>query len=156
MSELMLDDERKMDQVNPFATDGPGAWSNPYPYSPAEPVVIKENSMWDSADVSPMCLSGISAGGICDNPPANCPISRALEPTREIVPDAAEAGSLDSLYGTTLIPKEQVPNLVPRYCDGVGHECSGRTKGGAATPFPWSVLLLILLILSGLLALAMR
>lgn len=143
MSASMLSDDRKMDQVNPFATGGPGAWSNPYPYTAPGP--DKESaSMWDTADVSPMCLSDISAGGICENPIANCPMARALEPTREIVPDADEAGSLDALYGTKLIPKEPVPTLAPRYCaDG---ECPTK-KAMNSWWFPLVIIVLIAIVL---------
>ena len=141
----MLSDTRKMDQINPFAKDGPGAWSAPYDFAPSTP--LKEGpSMWDSvADVSPMCLADISAGGICENPIANCPMSRALEPTREIEPDADEAGSLDSLYGTKLIPKEKLPVLVPRY----GGHSSTRMSSSS-----WLVILVFILI--ALLVLARR
>jgi hypothetical protein len=145
----MLSDERKMNQINPFVTDEPGAWSAPYPYAPAAPVPDKE-AMWAPVEISPMCLSDISAGGICENPPANCPISRALEPTREIEPDYVEAGSLDSLYGTKLVPKETVPTLVPRYC--VGHDCTSKKTGGRS----WILFIVIALLLLLLFVIARR
>ena len=110
----MIDDENKMNQVNPFAVTGPGAWSNPYPFAQKGPgPQIKETP----EEPSPMCLSYITADGFSSDAVNSCPLKRALEPTREIEPDIG-TGSLDALYGNTLVPKENIPILVPRYFDG--------------------------------------
>lgn len=94
----MLDDENKMNLVNPFVTTGPGAWSNPYPFAKrALETPIKEAP----EEPSPMCLADISGNRLFG--PGTCPLNRPLEPTRSIEPDLNQAGFIDTLYGT---PKE--------------------------------------------------
>ncbi len=140
----MLDDENKMNQLNPFAVTGPGAWSNPYPFAAKGPgPLIKETP----EEPSPMCLSDITAGGCAApiGPVISCPIKRALEPTREIEPDIG-TGSLDALYGNTLVPKENNPLLVPRYCD-TGDGCTKKTFSiMSEMKNPWVLLFIFVLI----------
>ena len=67
----------------------PGAWSNPYPFE-------SHSSHKESADKlssekkSPICDGHISAGdntiALCKPTPPNCPMSRYLEPQRDINP----------------------------------------------------------------------
>jgi hypothetical protein len=109
----MLNDQNKMNFINPFAVTGPGAWSNPYPFAAKGPPV-KEHV--EKPEPSPACLANITASG-CSAPinPVSCPLNRPLEPTREIEPDLVSSGYLDSLYGTKLIPREAPVILAPRY-----------------------------------------
>ena len=131
----MLNDENKMNLMNPYAVTGPGAWSNPYPFAEKGPAPqFKETPV----EPSPMCLSDITAGGCAGTVSVSCPIKRSLEPTREIEPDIG-TGYLDGLYGTTLVPKEQNPILVPRYCDGT-HECKKKSEN-------WIFLVIIFVII---------
>ncbi len=101
----MLDDENKMNHLNPFVTNGPGAWSNPYPLgAPSAPTPA-------SAFVggpSPLCLSNITAGADeCFDSPSVCPMKRSVEPERNIDPDVG-TGFLDALYGNFVIPSVSV------------------------------------------------
>jgi len=132
----MIDDEKKMNQVNPFATSGPGAWSNPYPFAPKGPLIEQESRL-DSSEPSPMCLADISCSAPFEDP-ISCPLKRPLEPTREFEPDIG-TGSLDALYGNTLVPKEKNPVLVPRFCD-TGDGCTVKKSNW------WVILVLILAI----------
>ena len=136
----MLDDENKLNFVNPFAVSGPGTWSKPSPFAKKGPgPSVKETPEEPSA----MSLSDISGSG--NMPTFDCPLKRPMEPTREIEPDVG-TGSLDALYGTTLVPKENNPFLVPRYCD-TGDGCTKKTFGiMSEMKNPWVLLFIFVLI----------
>lgn len=124
MSALMLSDENTLNDINPFVIDGPGAWRKPFGFAPA--VVDKDRitcdsygcsiktqsgDTWEPMSEKPTCQWGINAqtNGSLDAPscfppknPVSCPMSRALEPTQEFIPD---------LY--TLLPyKQPIPKAL--------------------------------------------
>jgi hypothetical protein len=110
-SYMMLSDENTLDNINPFVTGGPGAISKPFGYAPSAP--IKDSGTWDPTQSKPLCEWGVQAnsngsflteGCLPPKNPQTCYMERALEPTRDIVPD---------LY--TLIPyKEPIPKSLQR------------------------------------------
>jgi hypothetical protein len=128
---------------------GPGAWSKPYPFASQGPSQRKTASVL-SDEPSPMCLADITAGGGCGSPldpVMTCPLNRALEPTREIEPDVG-TGSLDALYGNIVIPKENNPLLVPRYCDGDAVGCqAGSSSSSLGGRSSWWILLALIVLL---------
>lgn len=134
----MLNDENKLDFINPFQTNGPGSWSNPHAFAPAAAAHPGKGGVFDAPDdVSPMYLADISVG----SPRGQCFLHRPLEPTREIEPDAG-TGSLDALYGNFVIPKDKNPTLVPRYCDTA--DGGGCAKKGVAGGHHWVFVLLFI------------
>jgi hypothetical protein len=146
----MIDDENKMNILNPFAIGGslPGARSDPYPFAKRStrddgPKFVndgiekgvfhayKDVSFYAPEEESAACLAGITAGQACGvqtTSVKSCPLMRPLEPSREIEPDAG-TGFLDGLYGNTLVTRDRVPVLVPRYCD-TGDGCTKKSAGG--------------------------
>jgi hypothetical protein len=144
----MIDDENKMNILNPYAIGGslPGARSDPYPFAKGvtrgEKFVndgiekgvfhaYKDVSFYAPDEESAACLAGITAGQACGvqtTSVKSCPLMRPLEPSREIEPDAG-TGFLDGLYGNTLVTRDKVPVLVPRYCD-TGDGCTKKSADG--------------------------
>lgn len=177
MSSLdMLDDENKMNIVNPYAFSGslPGAKSDPYAFGPktnrASEFVndgigkgifhaYKDASFYEPEEESPACLFGITAGescGVQTTSVKSCPLMRPLEPSREIEPDVG-TGFLDGLYGNTLLTRDKVPVLVPRYCDS-GDGCTKKSADGrlGSGDFGSGFNVLLLVVLIALIALACR
>ena len=128
MSELMLDDARALNNINPFVTHGPGASNKPYGFAHKVPdkdqitcdsygCSAPKNAQFEPFEPSPLCSWGIHAqtNGSLDAPtclpkknPVSCPMGRALEPTQEFLPD---------LY--TLIPyRGSVPKELASATDG--------------------------------------
>lgn len=124
MSALMLSDQNALNQINPFAVSGPGAWRKPFGFAPAAPnkdkitcddygcsIKTQSGDPWEPKQEKPECLAGIFAhdnsnlglyqGCLPPKNPVSCPLSRAAEPTQEFIPD---------LY--TLIPYKD-PDPVP-------------------------------------------
>ena len=109
MSALMLSDENTLNDINPFMIGGPGAWRKPYGFAPAAPdkdritcdaygcsIMTESGDKWEPKLQKPACNWGINAqtNGSLDAPscfppknPVSCPMSRALEPTQEFLPD---------------------------------------------------------------------
>ncbi len=108
---MMLSDENTLDDINPFVTGGPGAKSKPFGY--ASKSKIKDSGTWDTVQSKDLCEWGIQAnsngsflteGCLPPKNPQPCYMDRAIEPTRDIVPD---------LY--TLIPyKEPIPKSLQK------------------------------------------
>ena len=119
MSALMLSDENTLNDINPFVIGGPGAWRKPFGFAPAAPdkdqitcdgygcsIKTESGDKWEPKTENKIaCKWGITSqtNGSLDAPscfppknPVSCPMSRALEPTQEFIPD---------LY--TLLPYKQ-------------------------------------------------
>ena len=119
MSALMLSDENTLNDINPFVVGGPGAWRKPFGFAPAAPdkdritcdaygcsIKTESGDKWEPRTENKIaCNWGITSqtNGSLDAPscfppknPVSCPMSRALEPTQEFIPD---------LY--TLLPYKQ-------------------------------------------------
>lgn len=88
----MLSDQAIIDNINPFVVRPnmslPGTWSNPYDFGhytdiTGLPMMDKEDD-----EKSPICSYGITAGDktidFCSELEPNCPMSRMLEPKRNI------------------------------------------------------------------------
>ena len=91
----MLSNINAINRINPFVIEGPGGWRKPYDFSPSESVEDVE-PMWESDPELPGCEWGMTTADSSSwlkeqcKPPKNpvyCPMSRPLEPTREIIPD---------------------------------------------------------------------
>jgi hypothetical protein len=82
-----------MNKINTFIVGDqmslPGAWSNPYPFE-SHSSHKESASELSSEEQSPICDGHISAGdntiALCKPSPPNCPMSRYLEPQRDINP----------------------------------------------------------------------
>lgn len=92
MSKYMLDDQKTIDDVNPFVQEDfslPGTWSDPYEFVSYENVP-EEASTLDKDTKSPLCETMGSLGDYtiasCNPREPNCPMSRPLEPERLIDP----------------------------------------------------------------------
>ena len=131
MSALMLSDENTLNDINPFVVGGPGAWRKPFGFAPAAPdkdritcdaygcsIKTESGDKWEPRTENKIaCNWGITSqtNGSLDAPscfppknPVSCPMSRALEPTQEFIPD---------LY--TLIPyKQPVPKALQQQKQG--------------------------------------
>lgn len=70
MSELMIDDTLRMNNINPFWDEPPGAWSKPYKYTPTVQNVIERE---------PQEL-GVNNRGV----EYACDLKRSLYPKRNI------------------------------------------------------------------------
>jgi hypothetical protein len=115
----MLSDENTLNDINPFVVGGPGAWRKPFGFAPAAPdkdritcdaygcsIKTESGDKWEPRTENKIaCNWGITSqtNGSLDAPscfppknPVSCPMSRALEPTQEFIPD---------LY--TLLPYKQ-------------------------------------------------
>jgi len=127
MSALMLSDENTLNDINPFVVGGPGAWRKPFGFAPAAPdkdkitcdaygcsINTESGDKWEPrTENKTACKWGITSqtNGSLDAPscfppknPVSCPMSRALEPTQEFIPD---------LY--TLIPyNEPIPKSLQK------------------------------------------
>jgi hypothetical protein len=132
MSALMLSDENTLNDINPFVVGGPGAWRKPFGFAPAAPdkdritcgaygcfIKTESGDKWEpKTENKIICNWGITSqtNGSLDAPscfppknPISCPMSRALEPTQEFIPD---------LY--TLIPyKQPIPKSLQQQGDMV-------------------------------------
>jgi hypothetical protein len=100
----MLSESNLIDQVNPFLTNMPGAWSNPYPFAggyndPEEEEFLEQ-------DESPACDIASSAGdnqvSWCKPGTPNCPMARELEPTQRVDPDISYKDRGDVIIGSDL------------------------------------------------------
>ena len=109
MSALMLSDQNTLNDINPFVVGGPGAWRKPFGFAPSAPdkdritcdaygcsIKTQSGDKWEPKLQQPACNWGITAqtNGSLDAPscfppknPVSCPMSRALEPTQEFIPD---------------------------------------------------------------------
>ena len=109
MSALMLSDQNTLNDINPFVVGGPGAWRKPFGFAPSAPdkdritcdaygcsIKTQSGDKWEPKLQQPACNWGINAqtNGSLDAPscfppknPVSCPMSRALEPTQELIPD---------------------------------------------------------------------
>ena len=90
MSRYMLDDQKTIDDVNPFVQEDfslPGTWSDPYEFAP---YTQAEEDTPDKEEKSPICatMGAIGDGTIetCNPRDPNCPMSRPLVPERLIDP----------------------------------------------------------------------
>jgi hypothetical protein len=70
MSQLMLDDEMTINDINPFVNCPPGAWSRPYKYASNVTNIIEQE---------PEFLTGDNRGV-----EFRCPLNRPLYPERNI------------------------------------------------------------------------
>ena len=91
MSKYMLDDQRTIDDVNPFVQDDfslPGTWSDPYEFAPYKPE--EESVVIDKETKDPLCdimgTLGDRTIETCNPRKPNCPMSRPLVPERLIDP----------------------------------------------------------------------
>jgi hypothetical protein len=83
MSELMLDDEKTINDINPFVLDPPG--SSRKPNDIVKPIIIKEESMFDNNEGSPICDYAVANNlAMCEPSVKNCPLNRPLHPMRNI------------------------------------------------------------------------
>lgn len=69
----------------------PGTWSDPYPFSAKSIQQHKEKiPEFETEYISPICEAHLTAGhktiDMCKPSPPNCPMSRPLEPQRDINP----------------------------------------------------------------------
>lgn len=83
MSVLMLDDENTINDINPFVLDPPG--SSRKPNDIVNPIIIKEESMFDNIEGSPICDYAVANNlSMCEPTEKNCPLNRPLHPKRNI------------------------------------------------------------------------
>ena len=96
----MLSDSEIIDNVNPFVDYPPGAWSEPYPFSP---YMKLPEQPFKEQDPSPACQTQATAGDKqtewCKPREPNCPIHRELEPTQRADPDISYEARGDVPYG---------------------------------------------------------
>lgn len=96
----MLSDSEIIDNVNPFVDYPPGAWSEPYPFSP---YMKLPEQLFKEQDPSPACQTQSTAGDKqtewCKPRKPNCPIHRELEPTQRADPDISYEARGDVPYG---------------------------------------------------------
>ena len=96
----MLSDSDIIDNVNPFVDYPPGAWSEPYPFSP---YMALPDQPFEVQDSSPACEMQTTAGDKqidwCKPGTPNCPMSRELEPTQRAEPDISYEARGDVPYG---------------------------------------------------------
>lgn len=87
----MLSDQAIIDNINPFVVRPhmslPGTWSNPYDFAKVSGIQVSHMDKEDF-EKSPICSYGITAGDktidFCSDLEPNCPMSRMLEPKRNI------------------------------------------------------------------------
>ncbi len=88
-SKTMLCDKNLINDINPFWSNPPGTWSDPYAYAKAGG--NDSLSVEDTIEKSPICNWGVTAGdntvSLCDPPfkfpkKKSCPMSRPLVPTQ--------------------------------------------------------------------------
>lgn len=105
MSELMLDDEKTINDINPFVLDPPG--SSRKPNDVVKPIIIKEESMFDNNEGSPICDYAVANNlSMCEPSVKNCPLNRPLHPKRNI-----DAGFTQDLIKTkTTVKKDTKTN----------------------------------------------
>ena len=134
-SDIMLNDEYALDNINPFIINGPGGWRKPYGFSPGVPdkdqvqcdsygcsiptpqpelenqTYIEKKvstSPWEPVDKTPLCPWGITAqtNGSLDAPSCRSPENPVSCPMYRAIEPTQEF--LPDLY--TLIPyKEPLP-----------------------------------------------
>ena len=83
-----------INKINPFVMNDaneinlPGTWSDPFPFAAKAKTKTKNTSFdLDKEYTSPICEAHRGAGvRFCDKTPPNCPMSRPLEPQRDINP----------------------------------------------------------------------
>jgi hypothetical protein len=96
----MLSDSDIIDQVNPFVSNMPGAWSKPYDF--AHYKELKEPDFEPGME-DPSCEIALTAGDKqidwCQPRKPNCPMHRELEPTQRVDPDISYEQRGDVLYG---------------------------------------------------------
>lgn len=88
----MISDQALIDNINPFVVRPhmslPGTWSDPYNFDKYDIKETISNNTLDKEYVSPICSYGITAGDrtidFCTDLEPNCPMSRMLEPKRNI------------------------------------------------------------------------
>jgi hypothetical protein len=95
----MLSESDLIDQVNPFLSNMPGAWSKPY--SPDGYMKIEDQD--EEEDESPACEMATTAGDKqidwCKPGEPNCPMNRELEPTQRADPDISYSDRGDVPFG---------------------------------------------------------
>jgi hypothetical protein len=100
----MLSESNLIDQVNPFLSNMPGAWSNPYPF--AGGYMNPEEEQFQEQDESPACDMASSAGdrqvSWCNPGTPNCPMARELEPTQRVDTDISYKDRGDVIIGSDL------------------------------------------------------
>jgi hypothetical protein len=87
-------DEVLLNKINTFVVGKemslPGAWSNPYPFDSHSSDKETPEQGLPSEELSPICDGHIAAGdntiALCKPTKPNCPMSRYLEPQRDINP----------------------------------------------------------------------
>lgn len=88
----MLSDQALIDDINPFVVRPhmslPGTWSDPYDFDKYDIKESVSDNTLDKEYISPICSYGITAGDrtidFCTDLEPNCPMSRMLEPKRNI------------------------------------------------------------------------
>ena len=99
----MLSESNLIDQVNPFLSNMPGAWSNPYQF---DSYMKMDDDKFQEQDESPACAIASSAGdkqvSWCKPGTPNCPMSRELEPTQRVDPDISYKDRGDVIIGSDL------------------------------------------------------
>jgi hypothetical protein len=108
----MLSDSEIIDNVNPFVYYPPGAWSNPYPFSP---YMTLPDKPFEVQDPSSACETQTTAGDRqidwCKPRQPNCPIHRELEPTQRADPDISYEARGDVPYGELNIKNDGGPKF---------------------------------------------
>ena len=106
-----------MNKINTFVVGDqmslPGAWSNPYPFESHSSDKESADEL-SSEEQSPICVGHISAGdntiALCKPSPPNCPMSRYLEPQRDINPGMWYYNKIQKQV------KEVIVKKLPQYC----------------------------------------
>ena len=98
----MLSESDLIDQVNPFLSNMPGAWSRPYPPDGYMKIEDQEDED-EEEDESPACEMATTAGDKqidwCEPGEPNCPMNRELEPTQRADPDISYSARGDVPFG---------------------------------------------------------
>ena len=96
----MLSDSNLIDQVNPFLSNMPGAWSKPY--QPDGYMKMEDESEYKE-EPCPACEMATTAGDKqidwCKPGVPNCPMNRELEPTQRADPDISYVDRGDIMFG---------------------------------------------------------
>lgn len=82
----MISDTLRVNNINPFVENMPGAWNSPYNYSVSDTIHKEQPAQWENPPEKHVCDSQLTAGdntiSMCRPSKPNCPMSRFQEPRR--------------------------------------------------------------------------
>jgi hypothetical protein len=115
---MTMSDSDLIDQVNPFLTNMPGSWSQPY-YFEGYMKMPDSDKEDECPSPSPACEMATTAGDKqidwCKPGEPNCPMSRELEPTQKVDPDISYEDRGDIPFGIDFgVVKQVIPRKLNR------------------------------------------